>query len=293
MDNHNRQGKGLTALLGDAPTGGDSVAVGNIGSIAISRIERNPWQPRKNFDDEEIAQLSDSIRAHGVLQPVVVRMIGDKVQLIAGERRLRAAQVAGLTEIPVNIVGFTDQQTLEAALVENIQRTDLNAIEKALSFRQYLDSYQLTQEQLATRLGMDRSSVTNLVNLLSLPAEVQNAVRLNQISLGHAKILKGLSSAEQQIALSREVTLKGLSVKALETLVREQKSAASEDASAQPGTVKNRIDKTEHVLGIETELRQKLAAKCDIKLKSKDKGQIVLAFENTEEFERLVELLRG
>lgn len=293
MVNENRNTKVLSALLADAAEGGVSSGNWNGSAIAISRIERNPWQPRKNFDDEEIAQLSDSIRAHGILQPVVVRMIGDKVQLIAGERRLRAAQVAGMTHIPVNVVEFTDQQTLEAALVENIQRTDLNAIEKALSFRQYLDNYQLTQEQLATRLGMDRSSVTNLVNLLSLPSEVQNAVRLNQISLGHAKILKGLSNAEQQIALSREVTLKGLSVKALETLVREQKSAANEDASAQPGTVKNRFDKTEHVLGIESELRQKLAAKCDIKLKSKDKGQIVLAFENTEEFERLVGLLRG
>lgn len=293
MDHRNRPTKGLTELLGEGGIEGAARSAGNHRSIPIASIERNPWQPRKNFDDEEIAQLSDSIRAHGVLQPIVVRMQGDKVQLIAGERRLRAAQVAGLTDISANVVEFSDQQTLEVALVENIQRTDLNAIEKASSFRQYLDSYSLTQEQLAARLGMDRSSVTNLVNLLSLPPEVQNAVRLNQISLGHAKILKGLSNPEQQISLSREVTLKGLSVKALETLVRESKVAPVEDASAQPGSAKNRIDKSAHVLGIETELRQKLAAKCDIKLKSKDKGQIVLAFENTEEFERLIELLRG
>src|SRR6185295_1899625 len=166
--------------------------------------------------------LCESLKVHGMLQPLVVRPQGDNFQLIAGERRLRAAQALGFTEVPVRVVDFNDQQVLEAALVENIQRSDLNPIEKAQGFKQYLESYNVTQEQLAGRLGMDRTSVSNLVNLLHLPPEVQDAIRLEQISLGHAKILKGLGDPQKQAALCREILMKGLSVKALELLVKQQ-----------------------------------------------------------------------
>lgn len=222
MDTKPRLGRGLTSLLGeDVEPANRSRA-----TLTFDQIEKNPHQARKAFDEDEINQLSESIRNHGVLQPLVVRAVGEHYELIAGERRLRAAQVAGLREVPVTIVNFDDQQVFEASLVENIQRSDLNPIEKAFGFKEYLDRYHVTQEQLANRLGMDRTSVSNLVNLLNLPEEVQTAVRQNQISLGHAKILKGLPNEKRQVELCKEIVMKGLSVKALELIVKQQKAEA-------------------------------------------------------------------
>lgn len=288
MDTRPRLGRGLTSLLGD---NGDT-PIGARATLAVDQIQTNPYQPRKLFDDDEIGHLSDSIKAHGVLQPLVVRPIGDQFQLIAGERRLRAAQVAGLREVPVSIVNFDDQQVFEASLVENIQRADLNAIEKAHGFKEYLDRYQVTQEQLAQRLGMDRSSVSNLVNLLHLPEEVQSAVRQNQISLGHAKILKGLPDGARQIELCKEVVMKGLSVKALELVVKQHKAEAEAKEAETALKDVTPAYKTAHVQTIETELRQRFATRVEIKVKDKDRGQIVIGFETSEEFERLVEALR-
>src|SRR5262249_50918781 len=170
-----RLGRGLDALLGgDANTGTAEMlaAGGEQARVSVDRIEQNPYQPRKSFDPDELTALSESIKNHGILQPLVVRAFGDHYQLIAGERRLRAAQQAGHTDVPVRIVDFNDQQVLEAALVENIQRTDLNPIEKAQGFQDYLQRFAMTHEQLAARLGLDRTSVTNLVRLLDLPLEV-------------------------------------------------------------------------------------------------------------------------
>jgi ParB family chromosome partitioning protein len=289
-----RLGRGLTSLLGDMPMGTDG-AVEHMGqrvTLSVGQIATNPNQPRKMFDDDEIAHLSDSIKNHGVLQPLVVRQSGEQFQLIAGERRLRAAQVAGLHEVPVTIVDFNDQQVIEASLVENIQRTDLNAIEKAHGFKDYLDRFHVTQEQLATRLGMDRTSVSNLVNLLNLPMEVQDAVRMNQISLGHAKILKGVPTHERQIELCKEVVMKGLSVKALELIVKQQKAEAEAKEAAEALKDVAPSYKTAHVQSIETDLRQRYATRVEIKVKDKDRGQIVIAFDTNEEFERIVESLR-
>src|SRR5579859_1434962 len=144
-----------------------------LATVGVDRIQNNPYQPRKAFDPDELVSLSESIRTHGILQPLVVRQRGEGYQLIAGERRLRAAQAAGITEVPVRVVDFNDQQVLEAALVENIQRADLNPIEKAQGFKDYLSRFQMTQEQLATRLGLDRATISNLINLLELPDDVQ------------------------------------------------------------------------------------------------------------------------
>jgi ParB family chromosome partitioning protein len=286
MDTKPRLGRGLTSLLGD---GGDS---GARVSLPVEQIQANPYQPRKSFDQDEISHLSDSIKAHGVLQPLVVRPVGDRFQLIAGERRLRAAQVAGLREVPVSVVNFDDQQVFEASLVENIQRSDLNPIEKAQGFKDYLDRYHVTQEQLAHRLGMDRTSVSNLVNLLNLPDEVQSAVRQNQITLGHAKVLKGVPSSARQVELCKEVVMKGLSVKALELVVRQQKAEAEAKEAATALRDAAPSYKTAHVQSIETELRQRFAAKVEIRVKDKDKGHIVIGFDTSDEFERLVEALR-
>jgi ParB family transcriptional regulator, chromosome partitioning protein len=296
MDSKPRLGRGLSALLGNAPAGdGAAEMAGGRLVLPLERILHNPHQPRKNFDDDELLQLSDSIRNHGILQPLVVRQVKGGYQLIAGERRLRAAQLAGIPEVPVMVVDFNDQQVLEAALVENIQRSDLNPIEKAHGFKEYLDKYGFTQEQLAARLCMDRTSISNLVNLLHLPEEVQNAVRLEQISLGHAKVLKGLPDAKQQVALCKEITLKGLSVKALELLVKEKRAEASgkkEPEKPEPAHAEM-VEKTAHVQAIEDELRQKLATKLEIRLKAKDRGQIVIGFECSDDFERIVEMIRS
>ncbi|HEY7155815.1 MAG TPA: ParB/RepB/Spo0J family partition protein [Gemmataceae bacterium] len=168
MEKKSRLGRGLDALLSGADEGG--VATATQSRVPVEAIEQNPYQPRKTFDDDELASLSASIRTHGVLQPLVVRPVGDHYQLVAGERRLRAAREAGLASVPVTVVDFNDQQVLEAALVENIQRSDLNPIEKAQGFKDYLTRYHMTHEQLAARLGLGRATITNLVALLELPA---------------------------------------------------------------------------------------------------------------------------
>lgn len=284
-----RLGRGLDSLLGGNEHGAD----GQNGTphVPLDTIHHNPYQPRKRFDDEELEQLAASIREHGVLQPITVRQHEDHFQLIAGERRLRAARAAGLNAIPVHIVQFDEQRVYEAALAENIQRSDLNPIEKAQGFKDYLDRFGVTQEQLAGKLGIDRSSVSNLINLLNLAADVQDAVRLGQISLGHAKVLKGIADMERQSALCKQIVLQNLSVRALEALLKEQAAAAANDTPPEkdkPGPV----EKTPHVLGIETDLRQRLATKVEIKVKAQDRGQIVIGFESNDEFERLTELLR-
>jgi ParB family chromosome partitioning protein len=283
-----RLGRGLDALIpGGNPSGTNSRG----DRLAVGRIKHNPYQPRKRFDDDELSQLRESIKSHGVLQPLVVRKLGDDFQLIAGERRLRAAQAAGLNEVPVHVVEFNDQQVFEAALVENIQRSDLNAVEKAQGFKEYLDKFQMTHEQLGSKLGLDRTTISNLLGLLNLPGEVQEAVRLGQISLGHAKVIKGLTDAARQVALCKETIMKGFSVHALEQLVKQQRQDAP-PAAATDKLVAAPVVKTAHVAGLETELQQKLACRVEIRLKGKDKGQIVVGFESNDDFERVLEILR-
>jgi ParB family chromosome partitioning protein len=281
-----RLGRGLDALLG----GENGAAVAPSAEVPLDRLQHNPFQPRKAFDPDELAALSASVKSHGILQPLVVRAVGDRYQVIAGERRLRAAREAGLATVPVHIVDFNDQQTLEAALIENIQRTDLNAIEKAQGFKDYLDRFGMSHEQLAQRLGLGRPTITNLVNLLELQPEVQEAVRVNQISEAHAKILKGIKDGPRQVALCKQIIAQGLSVKATDQLLREQRA---EEASAAAAAGRSEaVEKTAHVKGIEDELQKKLAARVEIKLRGKDKGQIVLRFESNDEFLRLLEYLR-
>jgi ParB family transcriptional regulator, chromosome partitioning protein len=281
-----RLGRGLEALLGTAEQPGAAAAPSQVG---VDSIDHNPLQPRKTFDEDEIASLSATIKSHGILQPLVVRQVGDRFQLIAGERRLRAAKAAGLDSVPVSVVDFNDQQVLEAALVENIQRADLNPIEKAQGFKDYLARFQMTHDQLAQRLGLARPTITNLVNLLDLPPEVQEAVRVGQLSTGHAKLLKGVEERERQVALCKEIIARGLSVHATETRIKGP-VAAEKPASREHA--RTAVEKSAHVSGIEDELRQRLATKVDIRLKAKDKGEIVLAFETNEDFERLLEVLR-
>jgi ParB family chromosome partitioning protein len=284
-----RLGRGLDALL-NGTRGPDVAPAAAPAEVPVAAIERNPHQPRKAFDDDELSSLAESIKNHGILQPLVVRQVGERFQLIAGERRLRAAQTAGLHAVPVHVVNFNDQEVLEAALVENIHRTDLNPIEKAQGFKEYLDRFQMTHEQLAGRLGLARPTITNLVALLDLPAEIQDAVRVGQLSAGHAKLLKGVTDRERQVALAKEIMARALSVHAAEALIKQPaEEAADKDGDPAP---RKAVAKTSHVQGVENELRQKLSVKVEIRLKARDKGQVVLAFETNDDFERIVEALR-
>lgn len=285
MEKKPRMGRGLDALFGsDDHKEGSSQT-----QAALDTIDVNPFQPRKTFDPDEIDSLSATIKAHGVLQPLVVRQVGDRYQLIAGERRLRAARAAGLPSVPINVVNFNDQQVLEAALIENIHRADLNPIEKAQGFKEYLARFQMTHEQLAARLGLARSTITNLVALLELPQAVQDAVRVGQLTTGHAKLLKGVEDRERQTFLCKEIIARGLSVHATEALIKQTPEEETEPAEPRESSAPA---KTAHVLALEEELRQSLATKVEIKLKAKDRGQIVLSFENNDDFERILEALR-
>jgi ParB family chromosome partitioning protein len=285
-----RLGRGLNALLGDAGNTNDNPPPA-AAKVPVANIRTNPYQPRKRFDDDELQSLTESVKTHGVLQPLVVRAAGDGFELIAGERRLRAAQAAGLAEVPVHLVAFDDQQVFEAALVENIQRSDLNAIEKAQGFKEYLDKFGLTQEQLGGKLGLDRTTVSNLLGLLHLAGEVQDAVRIGQISLGHAKILKGITDPDRQVALCRETVMKNYSVRALELIVSQQRT--EEQAGEAPERpAREPVEKTAHVKGIEDDLRQRLAVRVEIKVKAKDRGQIVIGFDSNDDFERILDALK-
>jgi len=290
MSEKRRLGRGLDALLGAAAIAERPESPAPPGAtvhVPLDRIEPNPHQPRKDFDPEDLAALKESLTTHGLLQPVVVRAAGDGYQLIAGERRLRAAKEVGWTEIPVRIVDFNEQQVFEAALVENIQRSDLNPIEKAQGFQQYVTQFKVTHEELAKKIGLDRSTITNLLRLLELPAFVQDAVRTGQISNGHARALLALDDPERQAAVCKDIIAKGLSVRAVESLVKDGKPEQAANQAAPP-----EVQKTAHVQGIEDELRQFLATRVEIRLAGDERGQIVITFENNSEFERLLSLLR-
>ncbi len=291
MEKKARLGRGLDALLSSGNEGYTTASSSNV--VPVDSIDTNPKQPRKTFDPDALASLEESIRNHGVLQPLVVRQVEGRYQLIAGERRLRASRAAGLVAVPVHVVEFTEQEMVEASLVENIQRADLNPLEKAQGFKEYLDLYQVTHDQLAKKLGMARPTISNLVALLELAPEVQEAIRVCQITTGHAKVLKGLSDKARQIQICKEIIARGLSVHATETLARQLPADASPVINYNAEITDAKPDnKTNHVRLLEEELSQKIGMRIEIKVKGKERGQIVLPFENNDEFELLCEILR-
>jgi ParB family chromosome partitioning protein len=307
-----RLGRGLEALLGRAWVDSDSSAapaatVDVSGDSRISRdengqtwlncdaITRNPYQPRQTFDEAEIADLADSIRAHGILQPLVVRLVGENYELIAGERRLRAAQAADWRQVPVLIREVDDRQMAELAIVENVQRKDLNAIEKAESFQRYIDQYQCTQEELASRVQVDRSTVANLIRLLELPAEVKQMVQQGDISQGHARALLPLGDVQEQIEFAKKIKQNGLSVRATEQGVQDRIHALDGgdlrivDAEGNSRPVSR--PRNEQLASLEQELRTSLGTKVDLTQTAKGKGKITIHFTSHEEFERVRQLL--
>jgi ParB family chromosome partitioning protein len=253
-------------------------------------IESNPFQPRRDFDEAEIDALAESLLQHGLLQPVLVRRIDERYQLVAGERRLRAAIKAGWNEVPVQVVEADDRRTAEIAIVENLQRKDLNPLEKAASFQRYLETYGTKQEELAQRLHIDRSTIANLIRLLELPQEVQQAVRAGTISQGHARALLPLGDEGEQLAVCRRVVEEGLSVRAVETIVQEAILSADAEPLASPAAgeaaAPARTRKGQQA-SLEQELRSALGTKVDIRQGTKGRGKIVIHFTSHEEYERL------
>lgn len=282
-------GRGLSAILESPDTditskdiSGNFVA-GAVASIPIANIETNPFQPRVDFEEEALNELADSIREQGIIQPLTVRKMGyDRYQLISGERRLRASQLAGLTEVPCYIRIANDVQVLEMALVENIQRENLNSLEIAISYQRLIEECELTQEELSQRVGKNRSTITNYLRLLKLPAIIQASIRDSRISMGHARTLLGIEEENYQIALMNEIIMHDLSVREIEEKVREHNK---------PAPVKKIAPKTDIPRDIEVlsqSIADKFKVKTSVHLNNKGKGSIVINFQSTKELERLL-----
>ena len=265
--NKKRLGRGLESLLGSGEGGHEpsTIEAADLVRIPVDQIDANPFQPRRQFDPAEIAALADSLRQHGMLQPVLVRAVEGRYQLIAGERRLRASIEARLHDLPARVLELDDRQVSEIAMVENLQREDLNALEKAVAFRDYLVHYGGTQEELAGRLGLDRSTVSNLIRLLELPEEVQEAVRSKRISQGHARALLGLADPESRLTACRRIIDEHLSVRQTEALVAtgEPTPARSRTRSdpAEPGATPAG-GKAPHLIDLEDHLKIALRDEC-------------------------------
>lgn len=291
-----RLGRGLNALLGSTEAeAAENAAPVTLASpaadeISVELIERNPFQPRREFDRAAINELAASIRKHGVLQPLLVRAVGEGYQLVAGERRWRAAQQVGLENIPCRVVELEDNQVCEAAIEENLKRQDLNVLEKAEAFRDYLERFGGTVEELSKRLSMNRSTVSNMMRLLELPEHVQEAVRKDRISGGHARALLPLS-ADAQMELTRQIEEQNLSVRKTEEAVRTILKADQAPAGSAPAPAP-KPEPSAHVISLQDQLRESLAAKIDIRLKKKESGQIVIHFGSNDDFERIVGQIR-
>lgn len=288
--NDKKLGRGLEALLGGAeiPTGNKShYVVGNNSFIKLESIEVNPFQPRVQFDDEELQQLAQSIKTYGLIQPITVRPVENgKYQLISGERRFRAAKIAGLTEIPAFVRTVDDVQSVQMALVENIQRSDLNAIEVALCYQLLIDECHLKQEELSDKLGKDKSTIANYLRLLKLSSEVQIAVRDKQISMTHARALVVIEDEKKQAEVVRQIIKEGLSVRQTETLVKKILSE-----SKTPKT-KVKITLADDIRSFQSSFSKRLNTKVKIKKDISGKGSITIPFASDEDLKKIIALLQ-
>jgi ParB family transcriptional regulator, chromosome partitioning protein len=280
-------GRGLSALIPIAPPPlaprERDVPAQRPSDVDVDLLRPNPRQPRMQIDDARLEELAQSIRSHGVIQPILVRRADDGFEIVAGERRWRAAQRAGLLKIPVVIREIADDQLLAVALIENIQREDLNPIEEAHAYRRLADEFHLTQEQIADAVGKDRSSIANTVRLLRLPQEVRGNVASNALSMGHARAILALADEAAQLRLARDVIARGLSVRETEALVK--KAGAPEEKKPE-----KKIDV--HTRAAEDKLRMSLGTRVRINRKGKG-GRIEIEFVNEDELHRLYEKLTG
>lgn len=289
-------GRGLSALLKDPDNDIQSVAdknadkvIGNVVELDIDAIEVNPFQPRSNFNDESLSELASSIRELGIIQPITVRKLDfNNYQLVSGERRFRASKMVGLETIPAYIRIANDQESLEMALVENIQRQDLDPIEIALSYQRLIEEIQVTQEKLSDRVGKKRSTISNYLRLLKLDPIIQTGMRDGFITMGHGRALVNIEKAKNQIDIYERIVLENLSVRNTEKLVKQFKDSKTDPQVKEtqktneiPGFVTKNIDK----------LRKTLDAKVDVSIGASGKGKIVIPFNSKEEFQRLKKIL--
>ena len=260
--------------------------------LGVHDIDNNPYQPRREFSETEIVSLAESLKEHDMLQPVLVRRVGERWQLISGERRLRAAIRAGWTKVPASVRTADDRLVAELAIVENLQRKDLNPIEKALSFRRYLDEHESTQEELAKRLKIDRSTIANLLRLLELPQTVQTELAQGKITNGHARAILPLGDEDDQIAFSKRIQDEGLSVRDTERIVGETLALEDERMGITPPKPRKKTrTKSSHIASLEQKIRIALGTKVEIKQTGRGRGQLVIHFRGNDEFERLTGIL--
>ena len=287
-------GRGLSALLKDSknePTASDrlnnSAQVGNIIELELELIEMNPFQPRTQFKEDSIRELSTSIQELGVIQPITVRKtLDNNIQLVSGERRLRACKLIGLKTIPAYIRIANDQEALEMALVENIQRQDLDPIEIALSYQRLMDDVKLTQEQMSQRVGKKRSTIANYLRLLKLEPLIQTGMRDGFISMGHGRAIVNISSLSDQIKIYKDILSKKLSVRATESLVKQYNNPTPAKTAIQnelPEFVKNGIPKIANYFG----------HKINIKMEKNGNGKILIPFHSKEDYDRILKLLKS
>jgi ParB family transcriptional regulator, chromosome partitioning protein len=296
-------GRGLNALLSDNDTSdrleaeiamanaaGNNTPVSGINEIAITEIETNPFQPRTHFDEDALLELAESIRVHGIIQPITVRRLSHhQYQLISGERRFQASKLAGLERIPAYIRSADDQQMLEMALIENIQRENLNAIEIALSYQRLLTECNLKQEQLGERVGKNRATVTNYLRLLKLPPDIQIAVRDNRLTMGHARAIINVDSADQQLYIFKKTLSEELSVRKVEELVREISAAKPAVAVVTNTTAPSGNSK--EISQLQSRLSSHFSTRVMVKSDGK-KGDIKIPFVSVEDLNRILDILR-
>jgi len=283
-------GRGLSALLENADQENQQVAGNGIGSVAmisLADIEANPFQPRTEFDTFALEELKQSIEFHGVIQPITVRKMGyDKYQLISGERRTRASILAGLTQIPAFVRTANDQDMLEMALIENIQRSDLNAIDVAMSYKRLIEECSLNQDALGERVGKDRTTVNNYLRLLRLPEEIQLGIKQSKLSMGHARAMINMENIEDQLEMYNQIIDQNLSVRDVEGLVKAKKANLATTFAI------NGTDWDPEIDRITEAFYRKLNAAVHLKSGSKEKGKIIISYKNKEDLERILNLIK-
>ena len=278
--------------VGETPSGDQQSGQNGIVLLNVYEIDDNPFQPRRDFGEAEIASLAESLKDHDMLQPLLVRCVAERYQLISGERRLRAAIKAGWEMVPARVREADDRLVAELAIVENLQRKDLNPIEKALSFKRYLDQHHCTQEELAQRLKIDRSTIANLMRLLELPESVVDSVRRGELTAGHARALLPLGDEHLQSEFARQLGDQQWSVRETERQVQERiRDEDREPLHVVGSAPKEKPTKSEQLTSLEQELRIALGTRVDLRQTAKGRGKIVIQFNNHEEFDRLRHLL--
>ena len=290
-------GRGLKSLLSDTPdtdrldeAGPAPSANGGMSEISLGEIEVNPFQPRQHFDQEALKELAESIKVHGIIQPITVRKLArNQYQLISGERRYQASKLAGLKSIPAYVRSANDQQMLEMALIENIQRENLNPIEISLSYQRLITECSLRQDELGERVGKNRSTVTNYLRLLKLPPDIQIALRDNRLSMGHARAIISIENPESQLYIFKRIIAEDLSVRKVEELTRQLTAGKSDSAVSKP--VQGTYSEAREIVQLQAKLSSHFGTKVNVKSDGK-KGEIKIPFLSVEDLNRLLDILK-